>query len=145
MKIPASKCPLIVQGLATRMRNRALVGATTVLCMGLLVSACSSTPNACADIERVLSKVWQSEEAINSSVARGEELTEFDVLTFYDAIEMTTNDLRKISEREMGEVSKMADLLAKGYAVSNSNSEAGEDYFVAGYLMLNRICGISRA
>jgi len=145
MRTHASKCLLIVPGLAISMALRGMAGAATLICIVSLASACSSTPSACAEVEQTLSNVWESEEAINSSVARGTELTELEVLAFYDSVEMMTNDLRKISERENGEVSKMADLLAKGYEVSRSNSDASEDDLIAGYLMLNRICGITRA
>lgn len=106
--------------------------------------ACSETrPSACEDIEEAMSNYWKSVDIFTELREAGEEPTRGDALTLEENSRRAAIDLLKISEREVGDISKLTEYLAISLS-AGAGSSRGQDAGMAGYLMLRNECDLPR-
>jgi len=103
----------------------------------------STSAGGCADIKKAMTPFWDlSAEFSERRDAGDEETTPAQGVEFLDTMAQAAIDMRKISDRELGDMSKMANYIAIYLSDDNLNTPLGKDAGIAGLMMLRDICDL---
>ena len=102
-------------------------------------SACSSpTSRACSEVDPVLRPNSDSVKLVGTYTDRGAEIPQAIARQFFGDMARAAQDMLKISQREVGEISQMAEHFAIALS-TEPGTDTGDDEGTAAYMMLRSI------